>query len=219
MASIKRRTQQQQAIWEDFAKYSPATFATVKDGLSKGQNYVVVLGDKISAGATFSDKDPHALASSLQAEMVHSSGIPLPVDSEGRSVFAFLVWKNTDPIDAPSEIEAAAVVHTIDALAESLRGRGRGNRDSLDMKSLPDLTLPRMVEFGVAPKGTNVPLSHQRAMWEMLAESKGGAAPDSMTEATEVIKTHLKSGKNIVAVFIDGLDRFRWSLLTGQTAI
>ena len=63
MASIKRRTQQQQAIWEDFAKYSPATFATVKDGLSNGQNYVVVLGDKISAGATFSDKDPHALAS------------------------------------------------------------------------------------------------------------------------------------------------------------
>src|SRR5438874_8025844 len=193
MASIKRRTQQQQAIWENFANYSPATFATVKDGLSNGQNYVVVLGDKISAGATFSDKDPHALASSLQAEMVHSSGIPLPVDSEGRSVFAFLVWKNTDPIDAPSEIGATAVAHTIEDFAKGLRGS-----TSLQIQNLPKLTLGPRVWFGAPPTGTHVPLPNQQAIWLLLAE----ATVAEKQTAAEMIKAQLKNGKNLVTVFI-----------------
>jgi hypothetical protein len=109
------RTQQQQAVWNDFANSSD--FQSVEEILKEGRAVVVVLGDGYSAyayGAPEEMANPHLIAVQIQKEMVQQSGVPLPVGDDGRSRFALLVWKAGDAICAPSELCTVALSNETD---------------------------------------------------------------------------------------------------------
>jgi hypothetical protein len=106
----------QQAVWDNFTEDCPATFHRVETLLSQGENVVVVLGDGVSACHPYSETtEPSLAAMTLQKELVRQTGVPLPIGGDGRRRFAFLAWKSTDPIDAPSEISTVALANSAPA--------------------------------------------------------------------------------------------------------
>lgn len=99
-----KMTESQQVIWDDFATSSPRTVDRVKTLLNQGENVVVVMSDRVASCYPYRDTTaPIEAAMTLQRELVRQTGVPLPIGNDGHPVFAFLAWKSTDPIDAPSD--------------------------------------------------------------------------------------------------------------------
>jgi hypothetical protein len=106
----------QKAVWDNFTEDSPRTFHRVEKLLSQGENVVVVLGDGVSSCHPYSETtEPSLAAFTLQKEMVRQTGVPLPIGGDGRPRFAFLAWKSTDPLDAPSEISVVSLANNTPA--------------------------------------------------------------------------------------------------------
>jgi hypothetical protein len=82
----------------------PNTVQHVQELLDEGNNVVVVMGNGVVACHPYrKTNDAAAVAMALKARMVEETGKPLPIGPDGYPRFAYLAWKSTEPIDAPSE--------------------------------------------------------------------------------------------------------------------
>jgi len=121
-----------QEVIDDFMNNSPQSIEHVKTFLNQGLNVVAVMGDGVVMSQPYQrTNDAMGVAMALQEELVKQTGVPLPIGDDGRPRFAFLIWKSTDPIDAPSETGVVTLGDPTDLQMLNLvklHGLGRTNK-------------------------------------------------------------------------------------------